>query len=178
MVRKPNVPGVHGKRVSRGASEFGRQLAMKQKIKRIYGVMEKQFRHHFEEVSGKAGITGDLLMTRLEMRLDNVVYRLGFTPSRALARQLVSHKAFLVNGKSLNIPSACVKVGDVITVSSTKKEKTYFVNQLEILKQKQGIPAWLELEAEKLSGKVLALPKKEDVGISVDPQMVVEFYSK
>ena len=178
MVRKPDVPGVHGKRMGRGGSEFARQLAMKQKIKRIYGVMERQFRHHFEEVSGKEGITGDLLMTRLEMRLDNVVYRLGFAPSRALARQLVSHKAFLVNGKPLNIPSARIKVGDVITVAETKRGKTYFTNQQELLKQKQGVPAWLELEAGKWSGKVVALPKRDDVGISVDPQMVVEFYSK
>jgi small subunit ribosomal protein S4 len=178
MIRKPNVPGVHGKRISRGGSEFGRQLAMKQKIKRIYGVMEKQFRHHFEEVSGKTGITGELLMTRLETRFDNVVYRLGFAPSRALARQLVSHKAFLLNGKPLNIPSAKINVGDVISVSSTKQNKTYFVNQLELLKQKQGVPSWLELEAGKLSGKVVSLPKRDDVGISVDPQMVVEFYSK
>lgn len=178
MVRKPQIPGVHGKRISRGLSEFGRQLAMKQKIKRIYGVMEKQFRHHFEEAAKRPGVTGDLLMTRLEMRLDNAVHRLGFAPSRALARQLVSHKAFMVNGHVLNIPSAEVKVGDVITVAPTKKDKTYFKEQLEVLKNNKSIPTWLELDADKLSGKIVSLPKREDVGIGVDPQMVVEFYSK
>ena len=178
MVRKPSVPGVHGKRVSRGLSEFGRQLAMKQKIKRIYGVMEKQFRHHFEEAAKRSGVTGDLLMGRLEMRLDNAVYRLGFAPSRALARQLVSHGSFSVNGRALDVPSAEVSVGDVIAVAATKKDKTYFKNQLEILKNKKDVPTWLELDAQKLAGKVVSLPKRDDVGIGVDPQMVVEFYSK
>ena len=178
MVRKPSVPGVHGKRVSRGASEFGRQLAMKQKIKRIYGVMEKQFRHHFEEATKRPGVTGDNLMGRLEMRLDNAVYRLGFAPSRALARQLVSHGAFRLNGRALDVPSAEVSIGDVISVSPTKKDKTYFKTQLEILKNKKDVPTWLELDAPKLSGKVVSLPKRDDVGIGVDPQMVVEFYSK
>ena len=178
MVRKPSVPGVHGKRIARGGSEFGRQLAMKQKIKRIYGVMEKQFRHHFEEAAKRPGITGDNLMGRLEMRLDNAVYRLGFAPSRALARQLVSHGAFIVNGRALDVPSAEVSVGDVIMVAATKKDKTYFKTQLEILKNKKDVPTWLELDAPKLAGKIVSLPKRDDVGIGVDPQMVVEFYSK
>lgn len=178
IVRKPYAPGMHGKSVSRGASEFGKQLAMKQKIKRIYGVMEKQFRHHFEEAEKKSGVTGDLLISRLEMRLDNVVYRLGFASSRALARQLVSHKFFMVNGKSLNVPSAAVKVGDIIRFSSNKQEKTYLKNQIETLRNKKDVPSWLELDAEKLEGKILGSPRREDVGINVDPQMVVEFYSK
>lgn len=178
MVRKPYAPGMHGKGVSRGGSEFGKQLAMKQKIKRIYGVLEKQFRNHFEEVRHKQGVVGDLLIARLETRLDNVVYRLGFAPSRALARQLVSHKFFSVNGKRLDIPSAMVKVGDIVKISDLKKEKTYLKNILEQLKNKKDVPAWLELNAAKLEGKIVSLPRREDVGINVDPQMVVEFYSK
>lgn len=178
MVRKPYAPGVHGKSVSRGGSEFGRQLAMKQKIKRIYGVMEKQFRNHFEEVERKSGVTGDLLVSRLEMRLDNVVYRLGFAASRALARQLVTHGFFTVNGKALDIPSAAVRIGDIVAVSSGKREKTYLKDRSEWIRNKKDVPAWLELDTEKLTGKVLSLPKREDVGINIDPQMVVEFYSK
>src|SRR3989339_646599 len=126
MVRKPYAPGVHGKRMGRGLSEYGKQLAMKQRIKRIYGVLEKQFRKHFEDISGKEGIAGNLLMIRLEMRLDNVVYRMGLASSRNAARQLVNHGLLKVNGKSLDVPSALVKIGDSIKVSETKKEKKYF----------------------------------------------------
>jgi small subunit ribosomal protein S4 len=178
MVRKPYAPGMHGKGISRSLSEFGKQLAMKQKIKRIYGVMERQFRKHFEEIQHKSGITGDLLLTRLEMRLDNVVYRLGFAPSRALARQLVSHKMFSVNGIMLNIPSAKVKIGDVIAIRELKKDKTYIKSQAEILKGKKDIPAWLTLDATKLEGQVIALPSRDSIGINVDPQIVVEYYSR
>lgn len=178
MVRKPYAPGAHGKGISRSVSEYGKQLAMKQKIKRIYGVMERQFRKHFEEIQNKAGITGDLLLERLEMRLDNTVYRLGFAPSRALARQLVSHKIFSVNGILLDVPSAKVRVGDIIEVREVKREKTYMKTTMEILKQKKDVPTWLELDAAKLSGKVIAVPSRESIGISVDPQVVVEYYSK
>lgn len=178
VVRKPYAPGAHGKSISRSLSEYGKQLAMKQKIKRIYGVMERQFRKHFEEIQHKSGITGDLLLIRLETRLDNVVYRLGFAPSRALARQLVSHKMFSVNGIMLNVPSAKVKVGDVVAVRALKKEKTYMKNQIETLKNKKDVPTWLDLDASKLEGKVVALPTRESVGINVDPQIVVEYYSK
>ena len=178
MVRRPYAPGMHGKGISRALSEYGKQLAMKQKIKRIYGVMERQFRKHFEDIEHKPGITGDLLLARLEMRLDNVVYRLGFAPSRALARQLVGHKAFSVNGKMLNVASAKVSVGDVIALRDGKKDKTYFKTQLEILKNKKDVPTWLDLDASKLQGKVVALPSRDSIGISVDPQIVVEYYSK
>jgi small subunit ribosomal protein S4 len=178
MVRKPYAPGMHGKGISRSLSEYGKQLAMKQKIKRIYGVMEKQFRKHFEEIAHKVGITGDLLLIRLEMRLDNTVYRLGFAPSRALARQMVSHKMFSVNGVMLNVPSAKIKIGDVIAVRDTKKDKTYIKEQLEILKSKKDVPTWLDLNAMNLSGKVIALPSRESVGINVDAAVVVEYYSK
>lgn len=178
MVRRPYAPGVHGQNPSRGRSEFGRQLSMKQKIKRLYGVLERQFRHHFEESKLRQGATGDLLLQRLECRLDNVVYRLGFASSRTAARQLVGHKFFTVNGKRMNIASYEAKVGDVIALKASKEEKTLTKNRIEILKNKKDVPHWLALDADKLEGKVLALPSREDVGISVDAQMVVEYYSK
>lgn len=178
MTRRPYAPGVHGQNPSRNKSEFGRQLAMKQKIKRIYGILERQFRHHFEESQERQGATGDLLIERLERRLDNVVYRLGFAPSRSLARQLVGHKYFTVNGKRMNISSYPVSVGDVITLKGTKTNKGIIKVQEEILRNKKDVPHWLMLDAEKLEGKVIALPTKSDVGIFVDAQAVVEYYSK
>ena len=178
VVRRPYAPGVHGQNMRRGGSEFGRQLAMKQKIKRIYGILERQFRHHFEESKLREGATGDLLLERLERRLDNVVYRLGFANSRNQGRQIVSHKFFTVNGKRMNIPSYEVRVGDIITLKASKENKMYVKNQLEILKNKKDVPHWLTLNAEKLEGTVVARPSREDVGIGVDAQMVVEYYSK
>jgi len=178
MVRKAYPPGMHGKNISQGKSEYGKQLAMKQKIKRIYGIMERQFRKHFEEVRHKTGVTGDLLIARLEMRLDNVVYRLGFASSRSLARQLVNHGAFRVNGKKVDIPSYEVKVGDTISLSETKKDKNYFKNQLMLLKNKKGIPSWLQFDAGKMEGKIVAVPRREEAGVNIDPQLVVEYYSR
>ncbi|MDP3957641.1 MAG: 30S ribosomal protein S4 [bacterium] len=178
MVRRPYAPGIHGHTPSRGGSEFGRQLAMKQKIKRLYGVMERQFRHHFDEVRKIPGVTGDQLISRLERRLDNVIYRLGFAVSRAQAKQLVSHKMFEVNGKRVNIPSFEVRVNDMIVLKQNKKIKQFFKNQEEILKNKKDVPHWLALDADKQTGKVLALPARDDVGVRVDAQMVVEYYSK
>lgn len=176
--RRPFAPGQHGQAQKRGASEFGRQLAMKQKIKRLYGVMERQFRNHYAEASRRHGITGDELMGRLERRLDNVVYRSGLASSRAQARQLVSHKMFSVNGKRMNIPSVEVRIGDVIAVKEIKKGKNYFTQVIENLNKKQETPHWLNLDSGKMVITVSALPTREDVGVRVDPQMVVEYYSK
>ncbi|MCX6765605.1 MAG: 30S ribosomal protein S4 [Candidatus Moranbacteria bacterium] len=178
MIRKPYPPGAHGKKKSRGLSEYGRQLAMKQKIKRVYGIMERQFRKHFNEVKHKPGITGDLLLERLEMRLDNIVYRLGFASSRQLARQLVRHGSFLVNGKKVNIPSFKVKVGDKVEISESKKNKNYFIMQLPILKNKKDFPSWIQFDSSTLTGKISAIPKREEVGMNIDPQLVVEYYSR
>jgi small subunit ribosomal protein S4 len=177
-VRKAYAPGVHGKTVSRGQSEYGKQLAMKQRIKRIYGVLEKQFRKHYEDVSRRKGVAGDLLLARLEMRLDSVVYRLGFASSRALARQLVSHRAFRVNGKLLSVPSAEVRVGDVVSLASTKAGKEYFKNKKNDILNKKDVPGWLELSGDEFSGKVVGTPTRTDIGVHVDPQAVVEYYSK
>ncbi len=176
--RRPFAPGQHGQTQKRGASEFGRQLAMKQKIKRLYGVMERQFRNHYAEASKRHGITGDELMGRLERRLDNVIYRSGLASSRAQARQLVGHKMFSVNGKRMNIPSVEVRVGDVITLKDSKKDKTYFTTIAENLTKKTDAPHWLGLNTATMTVTVTALPTREDVGVRVDPQMVVEYYSK
>jgi small subunit ribosomal protein S4 len=178
ITRRPYAPGVHGKNISRGLSEFGKQLAMKQRIKRMYGVLERQFRKHYDEISNKPGVTGDLLMTRLEMRLDNVVRKMGLASSPIQARQLVTHGAFLVNGKKLTIPSCWIKIGDVISVKESKKENAYFKNQSQSLGNKKDFPRWVEFNVSKLEGKVVALPTREDIGVHVDPQMVVESYSR
>jgi small subunit ribosomal protein S4 len=178
MIRKPYAPGAHGKRVSRGLSEYGKQLAMKQRIKRIYGVLERQFRKHFDEIKNKQGVTGDLFVARLEMRLDNVVYRMGFSSSRSGARQLVNHGSMKVNGKKVDVPSFWVKTGDVVSVNGTKISKNYFKNNAEILKGKKDFPVWVQFDAEKMEGKVIASPQRGDAGSSIDPQMVVEYYSR
>lgn len=178
MIRKPSVPGVHGKKMSRGGSEYGKQLAMKQKIKRIYGILEKQFRKHFADAQKKKGVLGDNLMARLELRLDNVVYRCGFAPSRSLARQLVNHGAFRVNGRKVDIPSFETKVGDVISISEFKKEKNYFKNQAQFLKNRKEQISWISFDPAQMEAKIISRPDRASVGVSVDPQMVVEYYSR
>jgi len=178
MIKKAYPPGMHGKNFGRGLSEYGKQLAMKQKIKRIYGIMEKQFKKHFDEIKNKEGVTGDLLMERLEMRMDNVVYRMGFASSRALARQLVGHGVFEVNGRKVNIPSCKIKTNDLISVRGDKKNKNYFKNRSQILKNKKDFPAWISFDAKKLEGKVLSSPSMEKTEVGVNPQLVVEYYSR
>lgn len=178
IARRPYAPGVHGKNVSRGLSEYGKQLAMKQRIKRMYGILERQFRKHYEEIENKPGVTGDLLMERLEMRMDNVVRKIGFANSPMQARQLVTHGVFMVNGKNITIPSYKIKVGDVISIKESKKEKEFFKNQIQSLNAKKNFPRWIQFDQSKLEGKVIASITREDVGIHVDPQLVVEAYSR
>lgn len=179
IVRRAYAPGVHGKKMVRGnKSEYGVQLAAKQKIKRIYGVFEKQFRKHFDDVKNKQGIVGDLLLERLEKRLDNVVYRLGFASSRAQARQLVNHGLISVDGKKMTIPSAEVKIGNIISINSFKKDKQYFKNMDQVMKDKKDFPSWISFDASKLEGKITNNPTKDEIGINVDAQVVVEYYSR
>jgi len=178
VVRRAYAPGVHGKKMVKGRSEYGMQLSAKQKIKRIYGVLEQQFRKHFDEVSNKPGVVGDLLLARLEKRLDNVVYRLGFAASRAQSRQLVSHGLISVNGRKLDIPSAEVKIGDIIAISSYKKDKNYFKNLDQSIKNKKDFPAWISFDVQKLEGRITNEPTRDDVGVNVDAQVVVEYYSR
>lgn len=178
--RRAYAPGVHGKKGGggRNASEYGMQLVVKQKIKRIYGVLEKQFRKHFEEASRRQGIAGDLLLERLERRLDNVVYRIGWGSSRSQARQIVNHNLIKVNGKRLDVPSYEVKVGDVVSVSPNKLGKTYFKNIEQTLKSKKDRPEWIDFSSEKNEAKILRSPRRDEVGINLDAQVVVEYYSR
>ncbi len=175
--RRGFPPGQHGQDGNKRMSGYGLQLREKQKAKLIYGVLERQFRKYFEEVLIQKGDTGELLLQNLERRLDNVVYRLGLATTRAQARQVVNHGHIHVNGKLVDIPSFRVKVGDTVTIRPQSVDKKYFEpikKSIETYTQ----PAWLELSKEQLSGKVLALPTKEDTERMVDLQLIVEFYSR
>ena len=176
VTRRNYAPGQHGQKRAK-LSEYGTQLREKQKTKSYYGVGEKQFRGYFEMASNKKGITGENLLQILESRLDNVVYRLGFGASRAQARQLVNHGQFAVNGQKVDIPSYLVKAGDVITVRENKKDNGAIKANIEV-NSARPVPAWLELNNENLSGKVIRLASREDVDIPVEEHLIVELYSK
>jgi len=180
MIKKAYPPGVHGKRGRRQQGEFGQQMAMKQRAKRIYGVMEKQFKKYFREVKDKPGVTGDLLMQKLEMRLDNVVFRAGFAPSRSAARQLVKHSHFLMNGKKINIPSCEVKLGDTVSAKPSKTKKEYFKRLAANLQEKKDImpSGWLEVAPRELAIKIKSKPSRDDIDLNVNAQAIVEFYSR
>lgn len=162
-------------RNNRKMSEYGLQLREKQRAKFIYGILEKQFRNTFEKASKKKGITGENLLIMLEERLDNVVYRLGLSTTRREARQLVVHRHFTVNGKILNIPSYQVKPGDVIKVREKSQSSPKFK---EIKEMQVGVPAWLSIDREKLEGKVLADPTREEIDTPIEEHLIVELYSK
>ena len=174
IARRNYAPGQHGQKRAK-LSEYGTQLREKQKTKSYYGVGEKQFRGYFEMASNKKGVTGENLLQILESRLDNVVYRLGFGTSRAQARQLVNHGQFEVNGQKVDIPSYLVKAGDVITVRENKKDNVTIKANVENVRP---VPAWLELNNETLSGKVVRLASREDVDIAIEEHLIVELYSK
>lgn len=174
--KRPVAPGQHGADRKK-VSEYGLQLREKQKVKRIYGVLEVQFREYYEKADKMKGITGENMLSLLERRLDNVVYRMGIAVSRAQARQLVTHAHFTVNGRPVDIASFEVKVGDVIAVKETKKDTPYFAAVKGV--QKSGkMPKWLDFDTEKLEGKILALPTREDIDSQITEQMIVELYSK
>jgi len=174
--RRAYAPGQHGAQRKK-LSEYGVQLREKQKAKRFYGLLESQFRKYFEMASRKKGITGELLLQILETRLDNVVYRLGFATTRAEARQLVTHGHFEVNGKRVNIPSYLVKVNDTISVCEKSKKSVRFKEILDVTGSKV-VPKWLEVDQENLTGKVVALPTREDIDLQVQEHLIVELYSK
>ncbi len=155
---------------------YGVQLREKQRVKRIYGVLEDQFRRYFEQAERTRGITGETLLQLLERRLDNAVYRLGFATSRPQARQLVRHGHFLVNGKKVDIPSYSVKAGDVVTVRETSRQNASILHALEEVKGR-GVPEWLVLEGE-MAGKVVSMPTREQINLPVQEQLIVELYSK
>jgi len=176
MNKRAVAPGQHGA-ARKKVTEYATQLREKQKAKRIYGVSEKQFHMYYVEADRRKGVTGENMLSLLERRLDNVVYRLGFGVSRSQARQLVNHAHITVNGKKVNIPSYIVKAGDVVAVKENKVNNTFF-KQLKERKPNGVIPKWLEADMENLSGKVIALPVREDIGMDIREQLIVELYSK
>lgn len=175
MVRRPSRPGEHGKDRRRAPSEFGKQLAEKQKFKATYGLREAAIRKVFMKASKSSATTGPLFMSLLERRLDNVVYRLGFAPSRSVARQLIGHGHMMLNGRRVTIPSILVKQGDVVTIRPQSKEHAAFRTLGETLSKNQT-PTWLSVDGEKREGKVSSMPK--DLEIPFDIALVVDYYSK
>ncbi|MGB9738400.1 30S ribosomal protein S4 [Chloroflexus sp.] len=178
--KRPDPPGQHGAAARRRAlSDYGAQLREKQKAKFIYGVLERQFRRLFEQAARRSGVTGEYLLSLLERRLDNVVYRLGFATTRAQARQLVNHGHIVVDGRKTNIPSYTVKVGQVIAVRPQSRSRTYFKNLVDSgVLNKHRAPEWLRLNPAELSGTVVALPRREDAEAGINEQLIVEFYSR
>ena len=178
MTRRPYAPGVHGKAFRRRSSEYGQQLAEKQKIRYVYGVSETQFKNYFKEIAKKqVGDKEELLIRKLESRLDNVIFRLGWASSRRAARQGVNHGYFLVNGRKTNIPSYQVKKGDIIQIRG-KSKKTKIFENLKALLKKYEAPAWLSLNKEKFEGEVKDTPKLEDVDRVGEISKIIEFYSR
>jgi small subunit ribosomal protein S4 len=177
-IEKRNVaPGQHGKSRKAKLVGYGLQLREKQKVKRIYGVLENQFRRYFEAAERQRGITGETLLQLLERRLDNVVYRLGLASSRPQARQLVRHGHFLVNGRKVDVPSYSVRPGDVVSVRTTSAKNPAIQHAMEEVKGR-GIPEWLQFDAEKTAGAVKSVPTREQINLPIQEQLIVELYSK
>jgi len=170
-------PGQHGRTSGARTSDFGLQLREKQKVKRMYGILERQFRRYFEEADRRRGNTGANLLSLLESRLDNVVFRMGFGSTRAESRQLVSHKAITVNGAGVNIPSYMVKPGDVVSVRDKSKKQNRIVEALQ-LAQQVGIPAWVEVNGDKAEGTFKKVPDRDEFGSDINESLIVELYSR
>jgi len=170
-------PGQHGRTSGARTSDYGNQLREKQKVKRMYGVLERQFRRYFAEADRRKGNTGETLLQLLESRLDNVVYRLGFASTRAEARQLVSHKAIVVNGNVVNIPSFQVKVGDVVAIREKAKKQVRIAEALSLAEQ-SGFPLWVSVDAKKMEGSLKTLPDRSDYNQEVNESLIVELYSR
>ncbi len=175
--RRPYPPGQHGQGRRRRPSDYGQQLREKQKVKRMYGLMEKQFRGYYHRATHMKGVTGENLLQLLERRLDNVVLRMGFSSSHAEARQLARHGHFVINGKRIDIPSYLVRVGDVIEVREKSRKVTKVVEALA-KSDRSPRPAWVEVDKDHFKGKVTALPARSDIAAEIDEQLIVELYSK
>ncbi len=175
--RRRYAPGQHGQARGRKPSEFGLQLREKQKCRRTYGVLERQFRKHFTVASRMPGVTGENLLRVLELRLDNLVYRLGLADSRPQARQIVRHGHIMVNGRKTNIPSFIAKVGDVITVRPQSRDREYFQARAQIVGSRI-IPDWLILDAPTLTGRVVSVPRRDQIDTRLSEQLIVEYYSR
>lgn len=177
LVKRNFAPGVHGNKGFKRLTNYGKQLAEKQKAKRMYGLREKQFRNYFEKSFKKVGKTGELLFGMLENRLDNTVYRLGFAKSRSNARQVVGHGHIEVNGSKVDIPSYQVKVGDIITIKEKAMKSAFFESLKPEIEKKEVVP-WLSLDKKEFKGKITGTPNLSDVALNIDWQSIVEFYSK
>jgi small subunit ribosomal protein S4 len=175
--RRAYPPGQHGQRRGRRSLGYGPQLREKQKVKRMYGVLEKQFRNYFKDAERRRGVTGDNLLVSLERRLDNVVYNLGFASSRSQARQLVRHGHIQIDGKKTTIPSYLVKAGQQIGVKEGSRKNEFIRASVETARGR-GIPSWLELDPDNFVGKVTALPTREDIKLPIEEQLIVELYSR
>lgn len=175
--RRAFPPGQHGQRRSGKASDYRAQLREKQKVKRLYGVLEKQFRGYYARADRQKGITGTNLLVLLESRLDNIVYRMGFSSSRNQARQMVKHNHFLVNDRKVNIPSYIVRPGDVVEVREKSRNVPQILGAMETV-VRRGVPNWIELEKEKFRGVLQAVPNREELTMPIHEQLIVELYSK
>lgn len=175
--RRAYPPGQHGQRRGRRTMGYGLQLREKQKVKRLYGIQERQFRNYFANADRQKGITGENLLVSLERRLDNVAYSLGFGASRAQARQLVRHGHVFVDGRRVNIPSFAVKEGQVVSVKESSR-KNEFIRAAVDSARGRGIPSWLELDAESFTGTVKSMPTREDIKVPIQEQLIVELYSR
>ncbi len=174
--RRAYAPGDHGK-ARKKPSDYALQLREKQKVRKMYGILEGQFRRYFEEADRRKGVTGTNLLTLLETRIDNVAYKLGFANSRSQARQMVRHGIFLLNGRRVSVPSIQMKPGDVIEVRDRTKKNLVIHESLEVV-ARRGVPAWLEIDAPALKGSVKAFPTREDITFPMTEQLIVELYSK
>jgi small subunit ribosomal protein S4 len=174
--RRAYAPGVHGQR-RRKPTEYSTQLREKQKARRIYGVLERQFRKTYAEAERLTGATGENLLRLMELRVDNLVFRMGFADSRSCARQLVNHGHFTVNGHRLDIPSASLRMGDVLAVSEKSKGLTYFKDMVKEI-QRKSVPVWMSLNPLALSGKIVSMPTRSEIDTELQEQLIVEFYSR
>ncbi len=175
--RRDYVPGDHGQMHKKQRSDYGVQLREKQKLKRMYGLLEKQFRSYFEKADKQKGITGTNLLVLLERRMDNMVFRMGFANSRIEARQLISHGHFLVNGKPVNVPSYLLKAGNEVSVKEGSRQITRIMGALETV-IRRGVPQWLELDKDNFKARIKTLPVREDLTMPIQEQLIVELYSK
>jgi small subunit ribosomal protein S4 len=175
--KRSYAPGQHGLNKRSKLSEYGSQLRMKQKVKRIYGLLEAQFRSYYEKSGRQKGVTGENLLRMLESRLDNVIYRLGFAPSRKSARQMVLHGHFLVNGRYVNVPSYILRAGDIVAVKEKSRKMPLIHETLRRIKDDVLVP-WLRLDKAKMEGEFLDLPNRQDIPIEVQENLIVELYSK
>jgi small subunit ribosomal protein S4 len=176
--RRGYAPGQHGRRRARKVQSYGLQLREKQKVKRIYGVLEKQFRTYFKKAAGKKGVTGETLLQFLERRLDSVVFRLGFAASRNMARQLVAHGNITVNGRKVDVPSCLVNAGDSVALVESMRKSDEIQICIDTSAGRGTLPTWLELDAESFKGSVKQLPAREDIVMPIQENLIVELYSK